>query len=49
MKDIVHHVAHLHLADDNRRAPGTGHFDFKSFLNIFKESGFNSFLRKTGN
>ena len=43
MKDMVNHVAHLHLADDNRRAPGTGHFDFKSFLNIFKEAGFNGF------
>jgi sugar phosphate isomerase/epimerase len=43
MKDNIHHVAHLHLADDNRRAPGTGHFDFRSFLNIFKESGYNGF------
>ncbi len=43
MKEIIPHVAHLHLADDNRRAPGTGHFDFKSFLNIFKESGYNGF------
>ena len=43
MKDITHHVSHLHLADDNRRAPGTGHFDFKSFLSIFKESGYNGF------
>ena len=43
MKDITHHVSHLHLADDNRRAPGTGHFDFKSFLDIFKQSGFDGF------
>ncbi|MFX0189062.1 MAG: sugar phosphate isomerase/epimerase family protein [Candidatus Hodarchaeota archaeon] len=43
MKDIVQYVAHLHLADDNRRAPGTGHFDFRTFLNIFKEAGFNGF------
>ncbi|MFX1237374.1 MAG: sugar phosphate isomerase/epimerase family protein, partial [Promethearchaeota archaeon] len=43
MKDIVEHVAHIHLADDNRGTPGTGHFDFKSFLNIFKESGYKGF------
>ncbi|TFF99945.1 MAG: sugar phosphate isomerase/epimerase [Promethearchaeota archaeon] len=43
MKDIIPYVAHLHLSDDNRRAPGTGHFDFKSFLNIFKESEFKGF------
>ena len=43
MKDNIDYVAHLHLADDNRRAPGTGHFDFRSFLNIFKESGYNGF------
>ncbi|MFX1337411.1 MAG: sugar phosphate isomerase/epimerase family protein [Promethearchaeota archaeon] len=43
MKENIHHVAHLHLADDNRRAPGTGHFDFRSFLNTFKESGYTGF------
>ncbi len=43
MQNKAHYVAHLHLADDNRRAPGTGHFDFKSFLNIFKNSGYNGF------
>ncbi len=43
MRDNINYVAHLHLADDNRRAPGTGHFDFRSFLNIFKESGYTGF------
>ena len=43
MKGITQYVSHLHLADDNRRAPGTGHFDFRTFLNFFKESGFNGF------
>lgn len=44
MQNKIHHVAHLHLADDNRRAPGTGHFDFKSFLKIFKDSGYKGFV-----
>lgn len=36
-------VTHLHLADDTRRAPGTGHFDFKRFLRIFQRDGFHGF------
>jgi sugar phosphate isomerase/epimerase len=43
MKDKAYHVAHIHLADDNRRAPGTGHFDFKTFLGIFKNIGYDGF------
>jgi len=40
LKNIAHLVTHLHLADCTRRAPGSGHFDFKKFLSIFQESGF---------
>jgi len=40
LREIAPVVAHLHLADSTRRAPGTGHFDFKTFLNVFKESGY---------
>ncbi|MFX0004226.1 MAG: sugar phosphate isomerase/epimerase family protein [Candidatus Hodarchaeota archaeon] len=43
LKEITHLVSHLHLADTNRRTPGTGHFDFKTFLEIFKRSGYNGF------
>jgi sugar phosphate isomerase/epimerase len=43
MNEKIDYVAHLHLADDNRRAPGTGHFDFRTFLNIFKNSGYIGF------
>ncbi len=43
LKEITHHVSHLHLADCTRRAPGTGHFDFRTFLNIFKSSGYDGF------
>jgi len=43
LKEIAYHVSHLHLADCTRRAPGTGHFDFKTFLKIFKNEGYNSF------
>lgn len=36
-------VGHIHLADCTRRAPGTGHFDFREFLSIFKEAGYDGF------
>lgn len=37
-------VSHIHLADCTRRAPGTGHFDFRAFLNVFKDAGYNDYL-----
>ena len=43
LEEITHYVAHIHLADCTRRAPGTGHFDFKTFLNVFKKSGYDGF------
>ena len=42
--DIVPFVGHIHLADTTRRAPGTGFFDFKTFLEIFKNGGYNGFV-----
>jgi sugar phosphate isomerase/epimerase len=43
LREIAHHAGHIHLADTNRRAPGTGHFDFKTFLTIFLQAGYNGF------
>jgi len=43
LPEIVPLTAHIHLADTTRRAPGTGHFDFKTFLNIFKEAGYTDY------
>ncbi|GAI91839.1 unnamed protein product, partial [marine sediment metagenome] len=37
-------VGHVHIADTTRRAPGSGHFDFKTFLNIFKNAGYSEFV-----
>ena len=44
LKEIVHYVGHIHLADTTRRAPGSGHFDFKTFLSIFKTHGYSEFV-----
>ena len=43
LKDITHHVKHIHLADTNRRAPGTGYFDFRAFLNLFRKNGYTDY------
>jgi len=44
LKEIGHYVGHIHLADTTRRSPGSGHFDFKTFLNIFKDLGYAEFV-----
>jgi sugar phosphate isomerase/epimerase len=43
LDSIASIVSHLHLADDTRRAPGTGHFNFIKFLEIFKKHNFQGF------
>ena len=43
LKDITTYVGHIHLADCTRRAPGTGHFDFRTFLTIFKTAGYSDY------
>ncbi len=43
LKEIVPYTRHIHLADTTRRAPGTGHFDFKTFLSTFIKGGFEGF------
>ncbi|MFX1302363.1 MAG: sugar phosphate isomerase/epimerase family protein [Promethearchaeota archaeon] len=43
LEEITDYVYHIHLADCTRRAPGSGHFDFRSFLSIFKNAGYNGF------
>lgn len=43
LKEIAPKVGHIHLADSTRRAPGSGNFDFKSFLSIFKDIGYKDY------
>lgn len=44
VKDASRKLLHVHLADNNRLAPGMGHFDFKSFIKYLKEVSYNYFL-----
>lgn len=43
LKEMAHKVGHIHLADTNRRAPGTAHFDFRTFIDIFKNIHYEGF------
>jgi len=36
-------LQNLHLADSNRHAPGTGHFDFKAVADALQEAGFDKY------
>ena len=37
-------IAHVHVADSNRLAPGMGHLDFKSILSVLKDIGYKNYL-----
>ena len=38
------HIAHVHLADSNRRLPGLGHTDFASGFAALRDTGFDGTL-----
>lgn len=35
---------HVHIADSNRRYPGSGHLDFVSIVNTLKQLGYSAYL-----
>ena len=37
-------LRHIHLADSNRQAPGTGHIDFVQVVRSLKSIGFDGYL-----
>ena len=37
-------IAHVHVADSNRLAPGMGHLNFKSILSVLKDIGYKNYL-----
>ena len=36
-------VAHVHVADSNREAPGHGHIDFRGFVETLTKTGYDRF------
>ncbi len=37
-------LCHIHLADSNRQAPGTGHIDFLGVIRALNDIGFSGYL-----
>ena len=37
-------LAHAHLVDSNRQAPGMGHIDFEAIIAALKEIGYTGYL-----
>ena len=37
-------IAHVHVADSNRWAPGAGHIDFKSIVSTLKDVGYDGYV-----
>jgi len=44
MRRAGERVAHVHVADSNRRHPGAGHIDFRSVVDVLREIGYDGFL-----
>lgn len=44
IKNARRYLAHFHLADNNRLAPGQGHLDFKKIIKALKEIGYKGFV-----
>jgi len=36
-------IAHVHVADSNRQAPGRGHIDFRAFIDTLAKIGYDGF------
>ncbi|MCD6104049.1 MAG: sugar phosphate isomerase/epimerase [Thermotogaceae bacterium] len=44
LKNISSKLFHFHVADSNRWAPGTGHFDFQTTLSVLKKMGYKGYI-----
>lgn len=38
------HINHVHLADSNRWAPGSGHLDFRTIIDVFRLNGYEGYF-----
>jgi sugar phosphate isomerase/epimerase len=44
IKKVGKRLNNFHIADNNRRAPGEGTYDWKKLLSTLKEAGYTGFL-----
>lgn len=42
--DYQEWLAHIHVADTDRRAPGTGHYPYAEFVNLLHQAGYNGMV-----
>lgn len=40
----IDHIAYMHFADSNRRAPGQGHIDFRDMLDKLRSVGYDGWI-----
>jgi sugar phosphate isomerase/epimerase len=40
----IDRLSHVHLVDSNRYAPGMGHIDFESIIEILRDQGYSGYL-----
>jgi sugar phosphate isomerase/epimerase len=38
------HIAYIHFADSNRRAPGQGHLNFPNIINTLRATGYDGYV-----
>jgi len=41
---VADRLYHFHIADSNRWAPGTGHYDFESTFRVLNDIGYNGYI-----
>jgi len=44
IKKAAKHLAHVHIADSNRCAPGMGHTNFAEIIEVLKSCGYDGYL-----
>ncbi len=44
IRDTAAHLVDFHVADNNRRAPGEGSYDWAELISTLKESGYDEYL-----
>jgi D-psicose/D-tagatose/L-ribulose 3-epimerase len=44
LRAVAKDLGHVHLSENDRGIPGTGHVDWKGILKVLKETGYNGWL-----
>jgi D-psicose/D-tagatose/L-ribulose 3-epimerase len=44
LRNVIRDVGHVHLSENDRGIPGTGHCDWRGVLEVLKQSGYSGWL-----